>query len=253
MITDTEARIINAYTADPARRAKLRTLVDTGRPLAYLIGEWYFWRDTFVVTPDCLIPRPDTERVVETALEFLPQGGIFADFCTGSGCIGLSVLRERADVRCIGVDVSEGALAVAVENARRLGLAGRFEALRADLLTDTLPDLPMLNLIAANPPYIRTDVLEGAEYPDLAAEPALALDGGPDGLVFYRRMVDAFAHRLKPGGHFVFEIGYDQGDAIRQIARARGFACEIRRDYGGNDRVAIFYRESAPNPAKGIF
>ena len=237
MITDTERRIIDGYTADSALRADLRAKVDAGEPLAYLIGEWYFWRDAFKITPDCLIPRPDSERLVESALEFLPEAGVFADFCTGSGCIGLSILRERPRLCCIGLDVSTGALAVAGENARRLGMEGRFRPLLADLLADPPPDLPPLEAIVANPPYIRTDAL--ARYPDLAAEPTLALDGGPDGLIFYRRIVDAFAGWLKPGGRFVFEIGYDQADAVRQIAAARGFACEIRRDYGGNDRVAI--------------
>lgn len=246
MITDTEGRIIDGYTSDPALRADLRAKVDAGEPLAYLIGEWYFWRDAFKITPDCLIPRPDSERVVESALEFLPKSGVFADFCTGSGCIGLSILRERPNLCCIGLDISPGALSVATENARRLGVADRFTPILADLLTDPPPDLPLLEAIVANPPYIPTDAL--ANFPDLAAEPTLALDGGPDGLIFYRRMVDPFAGQLKPGGRFIFEIGYDQADALRAIAARRGFACEIRRDYGGNDRVAIL-----SNPTKGNF
>lgn len=251
MITGTEAKIIEEYTADPALRAALREQVDAGQPLAYLIGEWYFWRDTFTVTRDCLIPRPDTERVVEAVLEFLPEGGIFADLCTGCGCIGLSVLRERPDLRCIGVDVSRGALDVAAENARRLGMERRFRTVLADLLSDPPLKLPRLDLIAANPPYVRTQVLAGC--PGLAAEPALALDGGADGLVFYRRILDAFAKRLRPDGRVVFEIGFDQGDAVRAIAAGRGFECAIRRDYGGNDRVAVLRWGAAPNPAKGNF
>lgn len=237
MITDFEARLIDEYTSDPEKRAEMRRRVDQGEPLAYLTGEWYFWRYTFKVTPDCLIPRPDTERVVEAALENLPQSGRLADFCTGSGCIGISILAERPDSACVAVDISEKALAVAAENARGMGVADRFRPIRADLLTDSLPDLPKLDLIVSNPPYIRTDVL--AESPDLTPEPALALDGGADGLIFYRRIVDTFADRLAENGCFIFEIGYDQGNDLRQIAKDRGFACEIRRDYGGNDRVAI--------------
>lgn len=241
MITEFEARIIEEHTGDPAEREELRRRVDAGEPLAYLTGEWYFWRYAFKITPDCLIPRPDTERVVEAVLEMLPKNGRFADFCTGSGCIGISILAERPDSTCVAVDVSEAALAVAAENARRLGVDRRFCAIRADLLSDPLPDLPAPDLIVSNPPYIRTAVL--AESPDLIPEPALALDGGADGLIFYRTIVDRFADRLPPEGCFVFEIGYDQGNDLRKIAEERGFTCEIRRDYGGNDRVAILKRK----------
>ncbi len=241
MITDFEARLIDEHTSDPERRAELRRRVDAGEPLAYLLSEWYFWRYTFKVTPDCLIPRPDTERVVEAALEYLPKDGRFADFCTGSGCIGVSILGERPDTVCAAVDISESALAIATENAHGIGVSERFHPIRADLLTDSLPGLPVLDLIVSNPPYIRTEVL--AESPDLSPEPSLALDGGADGLIFYRRIVDAFADRLSPDGCFVFEIGYDQGDALREIARDRGYSCEIRRDYGGNDRVAVLKKK----------
>ncbi|MGM9636976.1 MAG: peptide chain release factor N(5)-glutamine methyltransferase [Eubacteriales bacterium] len=239
MLTDFERRIICEHTDDPAERERLYTQVDSGTPLAYLIGEWYFWRYTFKITPDCLIPRPDTERVVEAALDNLPENGRFADLCTGSGCIGISILGERGDARGVAVDVSEGALAVAAENADRIGVVERMAFITSDLLTDD-PLTGEFDLILSNPPYIPSADL--AKYPDLAAEPAIALDGGLDGLIFYRRFLDAFLRHLAPAGAFVFEIGYDQGESLCRLADDRGLSCEILRDYGGNDRVAVVRR-----------
>lgn len=239
MLTDFERRIIREHTKDPAERERLSRLVESGTPLAYLIGEWYFWRYTFKVTPDCLIPRPDTERVVEVALENLPPKGRFADLCTGSGCIGISILGERGDACGVAVDLSEGALAVAAENAVRMGVSHRVELVKSDLLTDD-PLTGEYDLIVSNPPYIPSADLAG--YPDLSAEPSMALDGGSDGLIFYRRFLDAFLRHLKGEGVFVFEIGYDQGKALVGLSDDRGLSCEILRDYGGNDRVAVVRR-----------
>lgn len=242
MLTDFERRIICEHTADPEERERLSTEVDSGTPLAYLIGEWYFWRYTFKITPDCLIPRPDTERVVEAALENLPENGCLADLCTGSGCIGISILRERGDAHGVAVDVSAGALVAAAENAVRMTVADRMAFIRSDLLTDD-PLTGEYDLIVSNPPYIPSADL--ADYPDLSAEPSLALDGGSDGLIFYRRFLDDFLSHLSPKGTFVFEIGYDQGESLRRLAEDRRLLCEILRDYGGNDRVAVIRRDSA--------
>lgn len=216
--------------------------INAGEPLAYLLGEEVFWRYTFKVTPDVLIPRPDTERLVECALKNLPPNGHFADLCTGSGCIAISICGERADVSGIMVDLSSQALAIAEENARAIGVANRLTALRADILNDALPD-ECFDLIVSNPPYIPTADI--TDYPSLRFEPQMALDGGVDGLLFYRTIISRYADRLKSDGAFAFEIGFDQREAILSLAQAYGFDCIVTKDYGGNDRVALLRRKQA--------
>lgn len=206
-----------------------------GEPLAYLLGEQYFWRYRFTVTPDVLIPRPDTERLVETALSLLPHGGRFADLCTGSGAIALSVALDRPDLSCDAVDISEAALEVAKANAHDLGADDRVRFLRADLLVED-PLCGLYDGILSNPPYI--PAADIADYPSLAYEPRIALDGGEDGMDFYKAILARFGSHLKEKGCFLFEIGYDQGEAIRKLADAHGYTCTVSKDYGGNDRVA---------------
>ena len=207
----------------------------SGEPLAYLLGEQYFWRYRFIVTPDVLIPRPDTERLVETALSILPVGGRFADLCTGSGAIALSVTADRPDLTADATDISEAALAVAERNAQSLGVGDRVRFHQADLFTDDLPQ-GLYDAIISNPPYI--PAADIAAYPSLAYEPQIALNGGEDGMDFYRAILTRFAGHLKEGGCFLFEIGYDQGEQIRALGAAHGFDCTVTKDYGGNDRVA---------------
>lgn len=224
-----------AYPNECALEAALARYAE-GEPLAYLLGEQSFWRYTFKVTPDVLIPRPDTERAVECALANLPRGGRFADLCTGSGCIAISICGERSDVGGVMVDLSPKALEIAKENARIIGVSDRLTAIEADVLCDDPLSEP-LDLIISNPPYIPGKVI--AEYPSLAYEPQMALDGGDDGLRFYRALIDRYARFLKPDGVFVFEIGYDQRQSVIALAENAGFTCTVTKDYGGNDRVAL--------------
>lgn len=207
----------------------------SGEPLAYILGEQYFWRYCFTVTPDVLIPRPDTERLVETALSLLPQGGRFADLCTGSGAIALSICGDRTDLTCDAADISEAALEVAKGNSRVIGTGDRVRFHRADLLAED-PLCGLYDAILSNPPYIPAKDI--ANYPSLAYEPRIALDGGEDGMDFYKAIIARFGSHLADGGCFLFEIGYDQGDAIRTLADANGYVCTVTKDYGGNDRVA---------------
>lgn len=231
-----------AFPEETGERSLASALVrlEAGEPLAYLLGEEVFWRYTFKVTPDVLIPRPDTERLVECALANLPPSGRFADLCTGSGCIAISICGERSDVSGVMVDLSPKALAIAKENAQTIGVADRLTALCADLLTDS-PLGGSFDLIVSNPPYIPSADI--AEYPSLRYEPQMALDGGADGLLFYRALIARYADHLKPNGAFAFEIGYDQREAILSLAEAFGFDCTVTKDYGGNDRVALLKRK----------
>lgn len=227
------------YDSDTLQDALRRRLAH--EPLQYILGEWQFYRQTYLVSPDCLIPRADTEGLVEQAIGMLPVGASFADLCTGSGCIAISVLAERRDTHALAVDLSDGALALARKNAERNGVAERLAFRKADLLTMQPQSLGHFDAILSNPPYIRSDVLPTLSE-EVRHEPQMALDGGKDGLVFYRALLHLAQECLTEGGFCLFEIGYDQGDDIRALAAGAGFQCSVRRDLGGRDRVAILTR-----------
>lgn len=213
-------------------------------PLQYLLGEWAFYRQTYRVTPDCLIPRSDTEILVEEAIRTLPQNARFADLCTGSGCIAVSVLAERPDTRAVAVEKFPKTLELATENAARNGVGERFTPMLADVLTD-LPfaEGERFDAILSNPPYIATGELSSLSK-EVKAEPAVALDGGEDGLIFYRRILELHAKHLTPDGILLFEIGYDQAASVLALGAECGFLDgRILKDLGGNNRVAVFKKK----------
>lgn len=215
----------------------------TRYPLQYILGEWWFYRQVYEVSPDCLIPRSDTEILVEEAIRLLPKNAVFADLCTGSGCIAVSVLAERPDTRAVALDLFPKTLAVAARNAAKNGVQDRFTPICDDVLAPTCTEkTPIFDAIFSNPPYIRSAVLDEL-LPELSAEPVAALDGGEDGLVFYRRILSHFAERLAPSGFFLFEIGFDQADDVLALGRAHGFSNgRVLRDLGGRDRVVFLSR-----------
>lgn len=235
---------------EPKLEKAVRTRADRF-PLQYLLGEWDFYRQTYEVTPSCLIPRADTEFLVERAIRTLPRDAFFADLCTGSGCIAISTLCERPDTTALVVDLSEDALAVASRNAEKSGVADRLEFCRADVLSEDSAwalSRPRPAAILSNPPYIRSDAWNALSK-EVKHEPRMALDGGADGLVFYRALLRLASVWLAPNGFCLFEIGYDQADDLRQLASENGFSCTILRDYGGNDRVAELKRANTTPPA----
>lgn len=209
------------------------TRLENREPLAYIIGEWYFYDEVYKVTPDCLIPRPETEHIVEFLIKNLPRNGFFADLCTGSGCIAISTLVHRPDCRAVAVDISEGALAVAKENAESNGVSDRITFIKSDITAGNTLGNTLFDAIASNPPYIDSDVIDTLE-PEVLKEPRIALDGGDDGLDFYRVLLRDYRKNIKPSGYLVCEIGYDQGQRLRDLC-----GCEIKKDYSGNDRVMI--------------
>lgn len=210
-------------------------------PLQYLLGTWYFCDQEYEVNEHTLIPRADTEILVEEARRLLPPRAHFADLCTGSGCIAVSTLCMRRDTTAIAVDLFPETLAVAQRNAARNGVADRVRFCMADVLSP-LPFAPgTFDAILSNPPYIRTEVV-GTLSPELAFEPQAALDGGEDGLIFYRAILNQHLPLLRPNGILLFEIGYDQGDDLRCLAAEHGLSCRIVRDLGGCDRVAVLTR-----------
>lgn len=224
---------------DVCRRAvDIARVRSEGKPLEYITKSACFFGLDFYVDERVLVPRADTEIIVEKAIE-LSGGGKIADICCGSGCIGLSVLKNVNGATADMFDISDGACEVSRENAGRLGLSERANVLRQDVFSpDFLSHGEKYDIIISNPPYIRTEVIEGLSA-EVKSEPHIALDGGDDGLAFYRRLIDVCPKALSDGGTIIFEIGYDQAADVTSEAEKRGLGCEISRDYGGNDRCAI--------------
>ncbi len=202
-------------------------------PLQYITGEQEFMGLPFKVSPAVLIPRQDTETLVEEALKVVRPGMKVLDMCTGSGCILISILKNTVGVEGDGYDISKQALLIARENAKLNGVAADFE--RSDLF-EMVTDV--YDVIVSNPPYIPTDVIPGL-MPEVASyEPMQALDGREDGLFFYRRIATECQKALKNGGKLLLEIGHDQGQAVSEILTEAGFSDVIvTKDLAGNDRV----------------
>lgn len=247
-MTDREERFLREhFRMESEYRAAVSRLED-GEPLAYILGEWYFWRQTYRVSPEVLIPRPDTELLVEKLTYMLPENGRFLDLCTGSGCIAISSLCERPDISADAVELYKGAADVAELNAADNGVSGRIRIICSDARSSECAvklcrangsDGKIYDVIVSNPPYIRTDVIDTLSE-QVQREPRAALDGGAGGMDFYYSFLSLYPPLLKDGGAFLFEIGYDQAEDIRAAAAQSGARiCDIYKDYGGNDRVAM--------------
>jgi release factor glutamine methyltransferase len=211
------------------------------RPLQHLTGRQWFWRHELLVTPDVLVPRPETEVLVEAALRRLAgrPSPVVADVGTGSGCIALALAAERPDAEVHATDLSPAALAVARENARRLGLTGRVRFHEGDLLTPlAAARVAPLDLVASNPPYVdRAE--EASLMPEVRHhEPALALFPPGDRWSIYRRLVPAAAACLAPGGALLLEVGAGMAPEVAALAREAGFVVDaLRPDLQGIERV----------------
>lgn len=210
-----------------------------GEPLARLFGAWEFYGLPFDVSPATLIPRADTELLVDTALAWLgDRPALIADIGTGSGAILVALLCNAPRVVGVGLDLSVDALTAARANATRAGVAARAHFAAGDLAA-ALP-LGMFDAIVSNPPYIASAVIETLAPEVRFHDPRLALDGGADGLDCYKRLIPQMFLALKEGGWGALEIGYDQRVAVEALMRAAGFeAIETRRDLGDRDRVVI--------------
>lgn len=202
-------------------------------PLQYITGEQEFMGIPFRVNDAVLIPRQDTETLVEEALKVVRPGMKVLDMCTGSGCILISILKNIVDVDGYGYDISKQAINVAKENAKLNNVNATFE--RSDLFEDVSEKF---DVIVSNPPYIPTDVIGGL-MPEVAVyEPIQALDGKEDGLHFYRRIVAVAADYLNPNGKLLFEIGHDQGESVSELMKEAGYKdVHVIKDLAGNDRV----------------
>ena len=210
-------------------------------PLQYILGEWEFMGLPFSVSPACLIPRPETETLVETALTHLPENSRVADFCTGSGCIGISIAHFRRDVFVTAVELYENAALMAEKNAVRLGVADRFTVQRGDVTRMKFPHGTAFHMIVANPPYIALNEMESLA-PELSYEPRTALTDGGDGLSVACGVLRIASETLSPDGVLLMEIGSSQGEAVSGLAGKAGFRHEILRDLCGRDRILFCRR-----------
>ena len=238
----------------------------SGEPLAYILGYRHFYKECYKVCSGVLIPRADTETVVEAALKFLGINGMatgdllsipehgrsiekirFADLCTGTGCIGISVANEivRAGVSSEGylIDISDTALETAAVNVTSQALKpDDLKVIRHDVMSGA-PDLGKLDLIVSNPPYITDEEMDYLDSTVKDHEPDLALRAGETGLDFYGPLLETAKQLLKDGGALIVEHGYGQGDAVRDIFSTGGLKnCLTIRDYGSNPRVTIGFK-----------
>lgn len=216
----------------------------SGEPLQYITAQQEFFKLDFEVTPDVLIPRPETELIVETALELLQNDpeAYFADIGTGSGCIAISLLQDLPGARAIATDVSPAALRVAQRNAERHGVKDRLVLLESDCFS-ALNANASFTLIASNPPYVSEDELKTVQR-EVSYEPRAALAAGSDGLSVIRRLVREAPPFLRPGGYFVFEIGFGQSDAVERLVDQSAWKLvEIREDLQGIPRTFVLQKK----------
>ncbi len=210
-------------------------------PLQYILGKWSFFGDEYKVSPDCLIPRSDTETLVEVLLSEIKDGAKITDLCCGSGCIGIAAVKNSS-ASCFSVDISRSALDIAKENALTLGVSDRMRFELCDVLdksaVKSLFGDAKFDIIASNPPYIKPSAKESLS-PELSYEPDIALFGGEDGMLFYRSITENFPLHLNENGALIYEIGFDEEDEIKQIADESGMSCRIVTDIEGRARVAI--------------
>ena len=221
-------RDLPLYASDGVEK-RFRNLLDRrmrGEPVAYLIGEWEFYGLTLEICRDVLIPRPDTETLVEQGILFLrdrPDGARVLDLCAGSGCVGLALADNCPNTMVILAEWSADALRVCRQNILRCGLSQQVSAAQTDALEPPPRMLRDLDLIVCNPPYIPTLEVGRLDVSVRDYEPRMALDGGEDGLKFYRAVSKKWKRALKPGGKLIFEVGYNQAQAVKAIMAQNGY------------------------------
>ncbi|MCL2856048.1 MAG: peptide chain release factor N(5)-glutamine methyltransferase [Defluviitaleaceae bacterium] len=223
--------------ADKANVGRFRDALarrTSGMPIQYILGKWEFMGLTFEINPDVLIPRDDTEFLVHKVLEEQPAGAKGLEIGLGSGCISIALVHH-GNLKMTGVDICEKALSMAKANFKCIvGAPDNF--IQSDLFTNLPPQ--KFDFIVSNPPYINTADIAGLDCSVKNYEPAKALDGGADGLDFYRQITSKAKNWLVPGGKIYFEIGHNQGGKVRHILQEGGFAnISITKDLSGHDRV----------------
>ncbi len=236
-------RDANLYAGDAYERAVEDALQrrEAGEPVAYIIGEWEFYGLPIQVSPDVLIPRVDTEVLAEAGIEFARKRGEgcrVLDLCAGSGCVGLAVAAKAPDCKAVLCDISPAALKHCRANTIKNGLTARVISMEADAKARPPMLLGQFDLIVCNPPYIPSGDLDGLDSSVKDYEPMLALDGGADGLVFYRLITRNWKNLLRPGGRLAYECGIGQAEDVERILEQEGFTqITTISDTGGIRRV----------------
>ncbi len=238
-------RDLNLYTTD-AVADRVKTYIQRrldGEPVAYITGTWEFYGLPMVITPDVLIPRMDTEVMIDAVKELLIGKKMDArvlDLCCGSGCIACAIAKELPATKLVAVDISASALQVCRENVALNRLNSRVLCMQADALSSPPLGLGLFDVIVSNPPYIPSAEILGLDSSVRDHEPIWALDGGEDGLKFYRGIIKHWKTVLKPGGLIFLEVGEDEAESVRDMLLTGGFSeAEFRRDTGGCDRIII--------------
>ena len=227
---------------DEASSAKLLKLCGRrvlGEPLQYLIGKWDFMGRTFNVGKGVLIPRPETEMLCEKVIAVLEakKDAVVYDLCSGSGCIGITLKKECPDIDIFLVEKSTEALSYLMRNASSLMKNTFYTIIKGDVLDiDAFDNYPPADLIVSNPPYIRSGEVPLLQK-EVTFEPAMALDGGDDGLDFYRAIISNWSEKLKPDGEFFFEIGEDQGTDVKKLFEEIDFDSRVIKDFNNYDRI----------------
>lgn len=237
-------RLPQMQPVSAGEQARLEELIKRrlqGEPLAYLLGEWDFYGITLRVTPDVLIPRSDTERLCELAIERARtnESPRVLDLCSGSGCIALALLHEVPKAEALGVDISPKAVQLAQQNAKQLGLADRYRCMEGNALQVPPEEYrAAFDVMVCNPPYITEQEMRELDVSVCAYEPHLALYGGTDGLDFYRAVMQGWAQAVRPGGDIFFECGWKQGQAVADVCIEVGWKdTKIETDYAGVPRI----------------
>jgi len=219
-------------------------------PIAHIVGKTEFYSLELDITPDCMIPRPETELLVERAIEFLRtrSGEQFVcDLCTGSGCIAVAIAQNYLDCRIIATDICDAALNLAAKNIEKHQLKERITLLCGDLFDPIMPqlDVDKFDLIVCNPPYVSAPEFEKLGKSVRDYEPKMALFAGDDGLYICRRIVEKVDQFLKPDAALMLEISYSQGQAVRELLEQADCFSEIKieKDFQNNDRIAIAKRQ----------
>lgn len=212
-----------------------------GEPLQYIIGEWDFYGYTFKVGEGVLIPRQETELLIEKTLPFLNKDSAVIDLCSGSGCIPIA-LAKKSNASCYGVEISKAAISYFEENNKLNNTENKVKIIEGDVLNptkETFAKLPkQADLITANPPYLTAEEMETLQR-EVRREPELALYGGKDGLDFYRIIFEKWRPLLKPKGIFAVEVGDEQGETVKSFMTAAGFETRTFKDYSGIERVVL--------------
>ena len=208
-----------------------------GMPLQYITKKQEFYGLDFYVDENVLIPQPDTEILVEEVLKIAKNGDKILDICTGSGCIGISIASNIENVEVIMTDISENALKVAEKNAKNNQVLEKVQLIQSDMFEKVDSKF---DIIVSNPPYIETKVIKNLDK-QVQKEPMIALDGGKDGLIFYRKIISEAPKYLKEKGCLCLEIGYDQKEKVVELIKNIGIFKDIKeiKDLSGNDRVII--------------